>query len=359
MRMSKKRWSFVALPLAIVLALLYILGLMRISCNKEHLRPVISTKPASSLEDMSVVYEYNFSSAYLLDKLKFEGSVFDHNGKKNLYWNTCFVWKGSLYLVYNYGGTKHHPAAKHVGIAKWNDTKGEFDILREPIISTVTETWYSNWIEAHSVLVTPDKVLLYCCGQTQGGHRHGDTLRIGVFESKDLLNWREYPGNPIIDAPNADPVICKCGKGYRLYVVNYSTTNQTTDVWLGQDEYIFTKEKDTVIPLGAGGMWNEEMCIIEVILANPQGYETLVQGRDANGFIREGVFYSDDGLNFYGNPKNPLYEPPEKIRGHGDIAFYGNALWFLITCDEKRHPKSYYQVYLYKADLPPIIQPRN
>jgi len=346
--MSKKKWLLVAL------ALVSILSLIIISCNREPSVLTISRETISTSNDIAVVYQHNFSSTYLLDKLKFQGSIFDRNGAKNLYWNTCFVWKGNLYLVYNYGGSKKYPAATNVGIAKWNNINGKFDILKEPIITATPGTWYSVWIEAHSSLVTPDKVLLYCCGQIDSSQ--GSTLRIGIFESKDLLNWKESLGNPIIDAPNADPVICKCGKGYRLYVVNYSTPNQVTDVWIGQDEYTFTKEKSAVIPLGAVGTWNEKMTLIEVIYPTLGGYEALVQGRDASGYYREGVFYSDDGLNFYGQPKNPLYEPPEKIRGHGDIAFFKNKLWFLTTCDEKNYPKSHYQVYLYTADLPPIME---
>jgi hypothetical protein len=41
-----------------------------------------------------------------------------------------------------------------------------------------------------------------------------------IAMSEDLVHWKKYSGNPIVDGDHSSPIVVKAAGGYRLYTMH-------------------------------------------------------------------------------------------------------------------------------------------
>ena len=105
-----------------------------------------------------------------------------------------------------------------VGLAKSTDRKTWTNVQDEPVIDRGPDEY-----DRHAIAL--NQVIRYGGRYYGVYHANGDPERKGPWTtclavSEDLVNWKKYPGNPIIRTNDSSGQLIHDGQGYRLYTAH-------------------------------------------------------------------------------------------------------------------------------------------
>jgi len=136
---------------------------------------------------------------------------------------TVFVEDGKWYLFYEISDAAIW-AATSTDKINWKN------ISDEPVIKPGPEKYDLGAVAADQVIKHKGKYYLYY-------HANADTewqtnsgaWNSNVAMSEDLIHWKKYPGNPLVDGDHSSPIVVDDGKKVRLYTMH-------PDVWMYEEK---------------------------------------------------------------------------------------------------------------------------
>lgn len=127
---------------------------------------------------------------------------------------TVWVENGVLYLLYEWldGG---------VWLAKTTDPEPRIwtNVQDDPVLSLGPGAYDKEMIAVDQVIKYRGAYFAYYHG-SGSGTKVPRTWNTNVARSIDLVHWKKFPGNPIIDDNKSSGMVVPVGGGYRLYTMH-------------------------------------------------------------------------------------------------------------------------------------------
>ena len=104
-----------------------------------------------------------------------------------------------------------------------NDLINWTNIVDEPVIKMGPTEYDAGAVAANQIIKHKEKYYLYYHGSTNPNWADPNENALwtsSVAMSKDLINWKKYPKNPIIEGDYSSPILIKEGSKYRLYTMH-------------------------------------------------------------------------------------------------------------------------------------------
>lgn len=128
---------------------------------------------------------------------------------------TAWVENGKWYLLYE----KNDEA---VWLATSTDKRTWKNVQDEPVLKPGPEKYDQGAIAVNQVVRHNNRYYLYYHANADlGWAAKGPTpWSSNVAVSEDLIHWKKYPGNPIVDGDHSSPITVFDGKRTRLYTMH-------------------------------------------------------------------------------------------------------------------------------------------
>ncbi|MFA7491142.1 MAG: hypothetical protein WCY58_10325 [Mariniphaga sp.] len=129
---------------------------------------------------------------------------------------TVWIEDGKWYLFYE---------RNDLGI--WLAISGDkltwINIQDEPVLKMGPEKYDEGAVAANQVIKFKDRYYLFYHGSTNPNWADPDENAEWsslVAMSVDLINWKKYPGNPLVEGDTSSPILVYDGEQYRLYTMH-------------------------------------------------------------------------------------------------------------------------------------------
>lgn len=129
---------------------------------------------------------------------------------------TIWIEEGKWYLFYERND-------EGIWLSTSEDLITWYNIQDEPVIKMGPEEYDAAAVAANQVIKIKDKYYLYYHGSTNPNWADPDEQALwtsSVAMSTDLINWKKYPGNPVIEGDHSSPILVNAGKNYHLYTMH-------------------------------------------------------------------------------------------------------------------------------------------
>jgi predicted GH43/DUF377 family glycosyl hydrolase len=97
------------------------------------------------------------------------------------------------------------------------------NIQDEPVLKMGPEEYDAGAVAANQVVKFNDHYYLYYHGSTNPNWANPDENALwtsNVAMSTDLINWKKYPKNPLVEGDTSSPILVFDGENYRLYTMH-------------------------------------------------------------------------------------------------------------------------------------------
>lgn len=133
-------------------------------------------------------------------------------------YGTPVVWTedGKWYLLYERNDLG-------IWLATSEDLINWTNIQDEPVIQMGPERYDAGAVAANQVVRYNDRYYLYYHGSTNPNWADPDEHAVwssNMAVSDDLVHWKKYPGNPIVEGDHSSPILVFDGERYRLYTMH-------------------------------------------------------------------------------------------------------------------------------------------
>jgi beta-1,2-mannobiose phosphorylase / 1,2-beta-oligomannan phosphorylase len=129
---------------------------------------------------------------------------------------TVWIEDGKWYLFYERNDLG-------IWLATSNDKITWTNIQDKPVLEMGPEVYDSGAVAANQVVKYNNKYYLYYHGSTNPNWANPEENALwtsNVAMSTDLINWKKYPGNPLVDGDTSSPILVFDGEKYRLYTMH-------------------------------------------------------------------------------------------------------------------------------------------
>lgn len=129
---------------------------------------------------------------------------------------TVWIENGKWYLFYERNDLG-------IWLATSDDQLTWRNVQDEPVIKMGPEEYDSGAVAANQVIKFNDRYYLYYHGSTNPNWANPNANALwssNVAMSTDLINWKKYPGNPIVKGDHSSPILVFDGNNYRLYTMH-------------------------------------------------------------------------------------------------------------------------------------------
>ena len=204
-----------------------------------------------------------------------------------------------------------------IGLAESNDGINFVKNAKNPLLFPTSNTWENDFLWKCQVLKfgKTDFRMWY------GGHL-GDLGQVGYAVSNDGINWKKNSKNPVLTVGNSDEWDSKHAENLR--VVYERRTSEFKGLYFGSvkkygksniglatspDGINWTKYHNNPVLKPLPNSWEAEE-ISPFYLMNVDDFYILFyegRGRFNKWFI--GITYSQDLINWYRDPRNPVFRP--------------------------------------------------
>lgn len=93
------------------------------------------------------------------------------------------------------------------------------NIRDEPVLSPGPAEYDKEMIAADQIIKYGNAYFAFYHGSGSGGDVPR-TWNTDIARSSDLVHWRKYPGNPIVDDNKSSGIVVPAGRGFRLYTMH-------------------------------------------------------------------------------------------------------------------------------------------
>ncbi len=133
-------------------------------------------------------------------------------------YGTPAVWieNGKWYLFYERDD-------RAIWLATSIDKKSWKNIQDEPVIQPGPEKYDAGAVAANQIVKYKGRYYLYYHASTNPNWADPNEKTwwtSNVAMSKDLIHWKKYPANPIVDGDHSSPILVPDGNKYRLYTMH-------------------------------------------------------------------------------------------------------------------------------------------
>lgn len=127
---------------------------------------------------------------------------------------TVWVENGVWYLYYEVGD-------KGVWLASTKDPMSRVwtNVRNEPVLSLGPSAYDKDMIAVDQIIKYDNAYFAIYHGSGSGA-AVPRTWNTDIARSTDLVHWRKYPGNPIVDGDNSSGMMLPAGRGFRLYTMH-------------------------------------------------------------------------------------------------------------------------------------------
>jgi beta-1,2-mannobiose phosphorylase / 1,2-beta-oligomannan phosphorylase len=127
---------------------------------------------------------------------------------------TVWVEKGVWYLFYEWGD-------KGVWLAKTTDPRSRvWTNVQDNAVLTLGPAKYDSEMIAMDQIFKHGDAYFAIYHGSGSGEQMPRTWNTDIARSADLVHWKKYGGNPIIEGNKSSGVVVSVGKGYRLYTMH-------------------------------------------------------------------------------------------------------------------------------------------
>ena len=129
---------------------------------------------------------------------------------------TIWIENGQWYLFYERND-------QAVWLAKSNDQITWTNVQDEPVLKPGPEKYDIAAIAVNQIIQRGSDYYLFYHSTSSFNWQNSDTEEIwtsSVAKSGDLLHWKKYPGNPIVDGNHSSPIVVFDGEKPSLYTMH-------------------------------------------------------------------------------------------------------------------------------------------
>lgn len=129
---------------------------------------------------------------------------------------TVWVEDGEWYLFYERNDLG-------IWLATSKDKITWTNIQDEPVLKMGPEKYDEGAVAANQIVKFNDRYYLYYHGSTNPNWADPDENALwtsNVAMSTDLIQWKKYPGNPLVEGDTSSPILVFDGEQYRLYTMH-------------------------------------------------------------------------------------------------------------------------------------------
>jgi predicted GH43/DUF377 family glycosyl hydrolase len=97
------------------------------------------------------------------------------------------------------------------------------NIQDEPVIKMGPEKYDEGAVAANQIVKFRDRYFIYYHGSTNPNWADPNENALwtsNVAMSTDLIHWKKYPGNPLVEGDTSSPILVYDGEQYRLYTMH-------------------------------------------------------------------------------------------------------------------------------------------
>lgn len=134
---------------------------------------------------------------------------------------TVWIEDGKWYLFYERND-------EGIWLATSEDQINWTNIQDDPVLKKGPEEYDVGAVAANQVVKFNDRYYLYYHGSTNPNWADPNENALwssNTAMSTDLVHWKKYPGNPIVEGDHSSPILVYDGEKYRLYTMH-------DEVWL-------------------------------------------------------------------------------------------------------------------------------
>lgn len=110
-----------------------------------------------------------------------------------------------------------------IWLATSDDMMTWTNLQDEPVLGKGPEDYDSGAVANNQIIKHNGKYYMYYHGTSDASWAEPGASSIwtsNVAMSDDLLNWRKYPGNPIVEGDHSSPILVHDGEKYRMYTMH-------------------------------------------------------------------------------------------------------------------------------------------
>lgn len=223
--------------------------------------------------------------------------------------------QGGKYWMY-YNGKQSRGLKKGIGLAESKDGIEFTKNAKNPLLISAPGTWESDFLWKCQVLKFGENDFR----MWYGGHSDG-LGQVGYAISSDGVNWEKYDRNPVLTIGNSNEWDSKHAENLR--VIYEKSTGEFKGLYFGRkkagksaiglaispDGINWTKHRDNPVLEPLSVSWEEEEISPFHLVKVDDFYILFYEGRGKSNQWMIGVAYSQDLVNWYRDPRNPLIRP--------------------------------------------------
>lgn len=129
---------------------------------------------------------------------------------------TVWVEDGEWYLFYERNDLG-------IWLATSKDKITWTNIQDDPVLKMGPEKYDEGAVAANQIVKFNDRYYMYYHGSTNPNWADPDENALwtsNVAMSTDLIHWKKYPGNPLVEGDTSSPILVFDGEQYRLYTMH-------------------------------------------------------------------------------------------------------------------------------------------
>lgn len=129
---------------------------------------------------------------------------------------TVWIEDGKWYLFYERNDLG-------IWLATSDDKLTWNNIQDEPVLEMGPEKYDEGAVAANQIVKFNDRYYMYYHGSTNPNWADPDENALwtsSVAMSTDLIHWKKYPDNPIVEGDHSSPILVYDGEQYRLYTMH-------------------------------------------------------------------------------------------------------------------------------------------
>ena len=129
---------------------------------------------------------------------------------------TVWIENGKKYLFYERNDLG-------VWLATSEDFKTWTNVQDEPVLEMGPESYDAAAVAANQIVKYNEKYYMFYHGSSNPDWMDPNVVALwtsNVAESTDLINWKKYPNNPIVEGDHSSPILVFDGNEYLLYTMH-------------------------------------------------------------------------------------------------------------------------------------------
>ncbi len=263
-------------------------------------------------------------------------------------WNSLWAYHPCViehnkkyYLIYT-GKSLKIGISHKIGIAVSKDLNTWEELDNNPLFNEGKDgEWDSDFVAHAYVFKDGSKFYMLYDGSKKGNWLES----IGLAESKNLIDWKKYIGNPIFTVATnwwenhhvSRCCVFKKNGMYHLYYAGHDGERERIGMAKGKSLLELKRFSDMpVLDVGKDGEWDEKSISDPRIIKYNNKYLMLYSGIDKKGIERAGLAISKNLLSWKKYRKNPILDVSAQSwdrtsSARADIKIFNNHIYIFYS----------------------------